>query len=226
MGKGGLHAKLAKKREAEAAPAAPEVRPRKPAKRRKAGADEEGELSAVRVARPPATPGDGPAHFRQAGSLPNDEWQTAAESWQAISHWFAAWQAKRVWQPFYYDGRCAEYLRGLGFRDVVHEPQDFFRRVEDRAFTDTVDLIWDNPPYTTPGMKERILTALGRLGKPFALLLPANVLHSQLLHTALDVSRVQCIVPRRVLVRKEGQEAALPFKYLMWLCYDVGLPRD
>jgi hypothetical protein len=62
-----------------------------------------------------------------------------------------------------------------------------FKRMTNRAIGAGPGLLGDNPPYTTPGMKERVLAELARLGKPFALLLPATVLHSQFLRDTLDV---------------------------------------
>lgn len=155
----------------------------------------------------------------------NDEWQTCKESWQDIAHLFAKYKKSTVWQPFFYDGKCAVYLKEIGFKKVLHSNQDFFVKVRDQRFTRSVDLIWDNPPYTSPETKEKVLIALAKLGKPFVMLLPMTVLHVKFVRDVLDMSKVQCIIPRRVLVRKSGK-TQVPFKYLCWLCYNVNLPRD
>ena len=69
-------------------------------------------------------------------------------------------------------------------------------------------------------------------GKPFAVLLPLTVLHSKLLRDVLDTKHVQAIIPRRVMVRKatspeeKTEEAAVPFKFLVWLCYRMELPSS
>jgi len=223
MGMGGIHSRLARQRQGPEGEG--EVVPRKRGKKSAHAETSSNDWEELPASRDPV-PGDGPPHFRLRGSLQNDEWQTAAESWAAVSGHFAAWKTNRVWQPFYYDGQCACHLRSLGFTDVVHDDTDFFTRVQDKAFMDTVDLIWDNPPYTTKGMKERILSTLAPLGKPFALLLPASVLHSQFLRSTLDPSRIQVIVVHKVYVRKSEGERLLPFKCLVWLCYDLRLPRD
>ncbi|CAJ1351038.1 unnamed protein product, partial [Effrenium voratum] len=97
--------------------------------------------------------------------------------------------------------------------------------VLDESFMRRVDLIWDNPPYTAPEMKEKVLRALAQCGKPFAMLLPISVLHVGFVREILDMQRVQAIIPRRVHVRKTGQEL-LPFKYLCWFCFRTQLPRD
>ena len=66
---------------------------------------------------------------RLSGSVPNDEWQTLQKSWAAIAHHFAAFRDKRIWMPFYYDGKCALHLRSLGFRNVVHTDEPIRWRV-------------------------------------------------------------------------------------------------
>ena len=54
-----------------------------------------------------------------------------------------------------------------------------------------VDLIWDNPPYTSPETKERVLRALVGSGKPFAMLLPISVLHVGFVREIVDMEQVR-----------------------------------
>lgn len=186
---------------------------------------------------------------RLNGSVPNDEWQTTHRTvrsahhvpcsivlssmivpvchpqWEAVAEHFDAWRDKRVWMPFFYDGACAVHLRSLGFADVVHTDDDFFERIADPAFMAGVDFIWDNPPYTTPDMKERVLRALVACQKPFAMLLPISILHVGFVREIVPMEHVQAIIPRRTFVRKmDGDE--LPFKYLCWFCWQAELRRD
>ena len=158
-------------------------------------------------------------------TVANDEWQTTRRTWEAVAEHFARWRPKRVWMPFYYDGRCADFLRSLGFANVVHTDDDFFERVRDAAFMASVDLIWDNPPYTSPETKERVLRALAATNKPFAMLLPVSVLHVGFVREVVPMQHVQTIVPRRVWVRKTDGDV-VPFKYLCWFCCRARLSRD
>lgn len=196
-------------------------------KRRRTGGsgiveDEDSSAGAGRSTRgPPVATTSG----RLCGSVPNDEWQTMRSAWEAVSDHFVHWRQKRIWMPFYYDGKCADHLRTLGFKDVVHNDEDFFQRVQDSKFLASVDFIWDNPPYTTPETKERVLRALATSGKAFAMLLPISVLHVEFVRQIFDMSTVQVIIPRRVQVCKSGG-SSLPFKYLCWFCVGAQLPRD
>ena len=162
---------------------------------------------------------------RMSGSVPNDEWQTTERTWASVAPFFTAWRAKRIWMPFYYDGKCADHLRRLGFANVVHDDVDFFTRATDKKFLKSIALIWDNPPYTSPDTKEKVLRALAATRKPFVMLLPMSILHVGFVREVVDMASVQAIVPRRVWVRKvDGDE--LPFKYLVWFCSGVKLKRD
>ena len=111
------------------------------------------------------------------GTVHNDEWQTTRRTWAGVAEHFAAYKSQCVWMPFFYDGKCAEHLRSLGFSNVVHTDEDFFERVKDARFMKTVDFIWDNPPYTSQETKERVLRAvclpaveLDALAKPLRVL--------------------------------------------------------
>lgn len=200
-----------KRRAAAAAPSPPprDGSPEAPARRRAASPSQHG------------------SHFAHGASgQVNDEWQTTAEAWGEIAPLLLPQFRDQVcWQPFYYDGACAKHLRHLGFKKVVHEDADFFKRVADPAFVAGIDFIWDNPPYTAADTKEAVLRALVATQKPFCVLLPSSVVFSKLFRDTLDGDKVQLILPRRVRVCKTGQ-APVPFKYLVWVCYAMGLDRD
>jgi hypothetical protein len=116
-------------------------------------------------------------------------------------------------------------LEDAGFCRVVHKREDFFKRINDRVFVKSVAAVVDNPPYTGKGMKEKVLRALVDADVPFCLLLPLGVLHTATVREILDVDEVQALIPRRCWVSKRGQKE-VPFKYLVWLCYKMNLPRD
>ena len=160
------------------------------------------------------------------GSGASDDWQTTARSWAAIAGIIKRYRAKQLWMPFYYDGQCAEHVRALGFSHVHHRPgEDFFIKAREAKFLKSIDLILDNPPYTSPEMKESVLRALASTGKPFIMLLPMTVLHVGFVREILDANKIQVIIPRRVYVKKTNADE-VPFKYLCWFCYGVRLPRD
>lgn len=184
-------------------------------------------LSSVALAATNHSSAEHGTHFKQKEHKTNinDEWQTASEGWSEVAPMLEDFKKKRIWMPFYYDGVCKKHVKQLGFRDVVHEDKDFFERVKDQTFMKNVALVWDNPPYTGVGIKEKIFQALVTAGVPFILLLPSSVMFSKFVRDCLDMTLVQLVVPRRVLVRKTGHDA-VPFKHLVWFCYRTKLKRD
>jgi hypothetical protein len=127
---------------AERRRAAKLLRPAKePAAAAAAGADggeadgEDADAAPARAAPPPrsraraVSPSQHGSHFGNGASgKVNDEWQTTAEAWGEVAPLLQAFRTRSVWQPFYYDGGCAEHVRELGFEHVIHEEQDFFAR--------------------------------------------------------------------------------------------------
>ena len=158
-------------------------------------------------------------------SVEDDEWATAPRTWAALAPYLSDYHDKKIWAPFYYDGAAGKRLRDAGFTRVVHKREDFFKRINDRVFVKSVSAVVDNPPYTGKGMKERVLRALVDADVPFCLLLPLGVLHTATVREILDPEHVQALIPRRCWVSKSGQRE-VPFKYLVWLCYKMRLPRD
>ncbi|CAD7956125.1 unnamed protein product [Amoebophrya sp. A120] len=161
-------------------------------------------------------------HFEsclQLVSEQQDRWQTAFEAFQPLVD--ALYPGKeqrksvRVWQPFYSDGECKSHLERLGFQTVFHDREkDFFEVCSTAAswIEKSVDLILDNPPWTTLKMKKRILRAMVTLNKPFCLLTPTNFLQGPLLRSELGIfhglgsegkesssrSTVQVLLPTKV----------------------------
>ena len=130
---------------------------------------------------------------------------------------------------------------------MVHEEgQDFFARARDQSFLSAhVDIIIDNPPYTSAETKEAVLCALVDTARPFCVLLPSSVLFTQLFRNCLPEG-VQLVLPRRVKVCKTGgapvpvrarrhlcaggAHALLPspsqFKQMVWICHGCELAKD
>ncbi len=52
-----------------------------------------------------------------------DEYHTPKDIFAAVQHLIPA--DKKVWLPFYGDGKAGKYMEELGF-DVYHEKEDFF----------------------------------------------------------------------------------------------------
>jgi hypothetical protein len=48
----------------------------------------------------------GPA--MRPSTVKNDDWQTCKESWEDIAPFLQSYKKRRIWQPFFYDGKCGQ----------------------------------------------------------------------------------------------------------------------
>jgi len=172
-------------------------------------------------------------------SMTMDQWQTTLEGWRPVAEQVlevyakktgkssSSYAKKNIWQPFFFDGECQQYLQNLGFTSVIHTQDDFFKKLHDQDFMKKVDIIWDNPPYTTLKMKERVLRALEKCGKPFCILVPITVVQGKMITDVLkELDKIQLIIQRKVYARNGAHEKVTTCKGLCWLCYRMDLPHD
>lgn len=98
-------------------------------------------------------------------SKKNDHLETDTNTWDAVLKHIP--KSMVIWQPFYMNGKCGEYVRSKGYT-VVHEEKDFFEWEPPHW-----DIIVDNPPYS---IKKKVMERCSSFGKPFVLMLPLRTL--------------------------------------------------
>ena len=56
-----------------------------------------------------------------------DDWMTPKYAWENIAHLIP--KDKKIWEPFYGDGKSGDYLREVlgGDIEIVHKNEDFFK---------------------------------------------------------------------------------------------------
>ena len=126
--------------------------------------------------------------------------------------------------PFYADGSCGDYMKGLGF-DVIHKDEDFFK-------FDRGEAVIDNPPYD---LKKKIIETLIERDKPFMLLVPVSTLsyeyvkHSSIiddLQICIPYKRVNFIKYNKQLNKRDvSKRSHCPFE-VIWLCNKMNLKND
>lgn len=134
-------------------------------------------------------------------------------------------KGKKYWEP------CRGYGAIEGFlRDDGHEVVGSDLSLGQDALLwqpDTWDIVVTNPPWS---LKGEFLKRFYALNKPFALLLPCDLVNAK--RTALFAKYgVQLIVPswRVRYMRFDGEkpvEAASPNTGSAWFCHKLNLPRD
>ena len=145
----------------------------------------------------------------------SDNYATDKLGWEIIKDYIP--HDKKIWSPFYCDGKQKEYFKEMGF-DIIHEDEDFFENNKG-------DIIIDNPPF---GKFKSICIRLKELDKPFILVCPARTL--QLKHFQHHFKKhLQLIIPfqrptfTHLTNPKKGYTP--PFG-VMYFCYKMNLEKD
>jgi hypothetical protein len=95
----------------------------------------------------------------------SDNYATDKNGWEMIKDYIP--QDKKIWAPFYCDGKQKEIFKEMGY-DIIHKDEDFFENIYPEA-----DLICDNPPFANI---KKVCERLEYIGKPFILIMPARTL--------------------------------------------------
>lgn len=146
----------------------------------------------------------------------SDNYATDKNVWEIIKEFIP--QNKKIYAPFYCDGKQKEYFSDMGF-DIIHEDVDFFNN------TFEYDIIVDNPPFSK---KKEILTELREIDKPFILIIPTCLLSLKWFQN-LYSNNIQVIIPMKRLTfthlthPKEGYTP--PFGSFIY-CYKMNLEKD
>jgi hypothetical protein len=148
----------------------------------------------------------------------SDNYMTNAVEWERIKEYLDLYADKKIWAPFYGDGKQKEYFKELG-HDIIHEDKDFF------TWTPEFDLIVDNPPFSK---KKEILYRLKELDKPFILIAPSMML-SYKYFQELFAGKIQVLIPQKRInfkhIDSEKKNYSPPFASF-YFCYKMELHRD
>ena len=145
----------------------------------------------------------------------SDNYATDKIGWSIIKDYIP--KDKKIWCPFYCDGKQKEYFKELGF-DVYHEDEDFFEN-------DHGEIVIDNPPFSK--FKE-ICIRLKELDKPFILIAFSKVILMKWFQR-LFKDDLQVIIPftrttfTHLTNPKKGYTAPYGTQYY---CYKMKLDKD
>lgn len=129
-----------------------------------------------------------------------------------------------IYDPYYCNGRVAEYLRQLGFEKVEHAKRDFYRDVADQTVPHHHTLI-TNPPYSDTHKEKCLNFCIEQFRakkRPFFLLMPNYVAARRYYRQILgdNLKDVAYFVPKKPYDydHPEGTgHSASPFVSL-WFC--------
>ena len=145
----------------------------------------------------------------------SDNYITNKEDWERIKHYIP--KDKKIWSPFYCDGKQKQYFNDMGF-DIIHEDRDFF------SYTPEYDMVIDNPPFSK---KKEILARLKELDKPFILIAPSMMLSYKYFQE--DYKDIQILIPYKRInfkhLNSDKKNYSPPFASFYY-CYKMNLPKD
>ena len=145
----------------------------------------------------------------------SDNYMTNKIEWERIKEYMPP--DKKIWSPFYGDGKQKEYFKEMGY-DIIHEDEDFFNNNKG-------DIIIDNPPFSK---KKEIFLRLKELDKPFILICPSMMLGYKYFQE-LFKDDIQIIIPSKRInfrhINSTKKNYSPPFASF-YFCYKMDLKKD
>lgn len=145
----------------------------------------------------------------------SDNYITNEDDWIRIKDYIP--KGKKIWSPFYCDGKQKEYFQKMGY-DIIHEDKDFF------SYTPEYDIVIDNPPFSK---KKEILKRLKELDKPFILIAPSMLLSYKYFQE--DYKDIQVLIPYKRInfkhLKSDKKNYSPPFASF-YFCYKMNLEKD
>ena len=145
----------------------------------------------------------------------SDNYATDKYGWDNIKDYIPT--DKKIWSPFYCDGKQKEIFKDMGF-DIIHEDEDFFENNKG-------DIIIDNPPFSK--WKE-ICDRLKELNKPFIIIAFPKVILTKRF-TNLFKDHLQIIIPdcRPTFTHLTNPKKGYTPPFGTWyMCYKMNLEKD
>jgi hypothetical protein len=144
-----------------------------------------------------------------------DNYITGKKGWEMIKEFIPS--DKKIWAPFYCDGKQKEYFAEMGF-DIIHNDEDFFQNNHG-------EVIIDNPPF---GKMKEVSQRLFELGKPFILILPTRYFGIKYFMNKFK-DDIQVIVPQNrptFTNFTNPVEGYTPPGGTYYFCWKMNLPKD
>lgn len=151
------------------------------------------------------------------GDNTNDNYSTDKMGWELIKDYIP--KDKQIWCPFYCDGKQKQFFNELGFNNIIHKDEDFFKKNYENC------IIIDNPPFS----KFRIICErLKFLDMPFIIIGFSRVILMKWFQK-LFKSHLQIIIPftRTTFTHlTEPKKGYTPPFGTQYYCYKMNLDKD
>ena len=124
-----------------------------------------------------------------------------------------------IYEPFYNEGQSKIYLEELGYKNVIHNNEDFYTNHKKYKY----DLILTNPPFSS---KKKVFMELRKIDKPFIIIVPVSTITKQFIRKTF-MGKLQIIIPpQRMQFEKDGINNKRCWFDCVFLAYKINLPND
>ena len=150
----------------------------------------------------------------------DDEYTTPKYIWELVSKYID--KSTVLYDPFYCEGSTKKYLEELGYKNVIHNDEDFYDNYG--KYTDISNLlILTNPPFSS---KQKVFKQLKEIDKPFCVLVPISTI-IKVYFNKLFKNQIQLILPtKRLHFEKNGKMLPNSWFDTCFICYKMDLPND
>jgi hypothetical protein len=146
----------------------------------------------------------------------SDNYATNKGGWEIIKKYIPT--DKKIWAPFYCDGKQKEYFKEMGF-DIIHEDKDFF------SYVPEYDIIVDNPPFSK---YRSVFERLKEIDKPFIIIIFSKLIITKWFQQMFK-DHLQIIFPytRPTFTHLNNPKKGYTPPYgAVYCCYKMNLPKD
>lgn len=150
----------------------------------------------------------------------DDDYGTPKYIWEMMSKFID--KDKILYEPFFLDGKAKIYLNEIGYKNVIHNQEDFYENYDKYDF----DMILTNPPYSN---KKKVLSILYKINKPFIIIVPISTINKLFMREIFknDLEKIQIIIPpKRMQFEKNGICNNRCWFDCVFLCYKMDLEKD
>lgn len=148
----------------------------------------------------------------------NDNYETPPNAFEMLLPYIDT--SLVIYDPFYCNGLAKHFLNNIGYKNVIHNDEDFYTNWNRHEF----DVIISNPPYSC---KVQVFKKLYEIDKPFAMLVPVSTITTNFLQNIFkyDLEKIGMIIPpKRIHFIKNGVQSNRNWFDVVWITYKIKLP--
>ena len=148
----------------------------------------------------------------------DDDYETSKYIWEMLVPFID--KNHIIYEPFYCSGLSKQYLNELGYKNVIHNDEDFYNNYDKYKY----DIIVSNPPFSD---KKKIFTKLKEIDKPFIMIVPVSTITKKFFTNNYKYDDITLLIPnKRLQFSKKGNTLSRCWFDTLFLCYKMNLKKQ